>query len=465
MMDAAPTPQDTPPPGEDSSPPARFWLIAIIASLGGLLFGYDTGIIAGALLCIRAEFGISELMEGIIAGAALIGAIIGVLLGGPLADRIGRRMLIMICAMLFILSSVACALAPSISLLVVGRMLVGMAVGIASMVTPIYLAEISPPAQRGTVVSLNSLCIVGGMFGSYLLSWAMIDWADNWRWMLGFGVLPGFILALGILLLPASPRWLAAQGRFAEARDVLNSMRPEDAVEAELRLLRRDARKNRQAETASGWSSLFTPPFRKVVLTGILLAFFQQASGINAVLYFAPRIFQQAGANTPALAILATAAVGFVNVIFTLVALWLVDHAGRRILLLWGLAGMNLLLAVLALGSWIGISSLWFAAACLCGFIAAFAVSLGSVYYVLVSEIFPQNIRSMAMSLAAGTVWCTNLVVTIFFPTLNEALGNAGSFLIFTVIGVLAFIFTLRYIPETRGHTLEEIGSLFTPRS
>lgn len=446
------------------APPARFWLVAAIASLGGLLFGYDTGIIAGALLFIRTEFALSTFWEGFVAGAALIGAIGGVMIGGHLADSLGRRLLIFICAILFIVASVICGAAPELWTLIAGRVLVGVAVGIASMVTPIYLAEISPPAQRGTIVSFNSLCIVAGMFGSYLLSYWMVDWTHGWRWMLGFGVLPGALLACGIALLPASPRWLASQGRFDEARDVLCHMRPEDAVDAELRLLKRDARRQANDHEPS-WGALFQPRYRRVLIVGVLLGFFQQATGINAVLYFAPRIFEQAGADTPALAILSTAAVGFVNVLFTLVALRLVDRSGRRALLLWGIGGIDVMLLAFAGGSLMGQESLLFAALCIGGFIAFFAVSLGSVYYVLASEIFPQAIRGRAMSLVAGVVWSTNLGVTIVFPTINAALGNGGSFLLFAAIGGLAFLFTWRMVPETRGRSLEEIGRLFEPEA
>ncbi|PNU06425.1 sugar porter family MFS transporter [Novosphingobium guangzhouense] len=442
------------------SPPARFWLVAAIASLGGLLFGYDTGIIAGALLFIREEFGLSTLMEGVVAGAALVGAVGGVMVGGHLADSIGRRLLIFVCALVFIVASVICGIAPELWTLIAGRVLVGVAVGIASMVTPIYLAEISPPAQRGTIVSFNSLCIVAGMFGSYLLSYWMVDWTEGWRWMLGFGVLPGTLLALGIMLLPASPRWLASQGRFNDAREVLYHMRPADAVDAELALLKRDARQQAKQEDAT-WATLFQPRYRRVLTVGVLLGFFQQATGINAVLYFAPRIFEKAGADTPALAILSTAAVGFVNVLFTLVALRLVDRAGRRALLLWGIGGIDVMLIAFGLGAFAGQESLLFAALCLGGFIAFFAVSLGSVYYVIASEIFPQAIRSRAMSLVAGVVWTTNLGVTIVFPSINAALGNGGSFLLFAGIGAVAFLFTWRMIPETRGRSLEEIGRLF----
>ncbi|MCC2978006.1 sugar porter family MFS transporter [Sphingomonas sp. PL-96] len=455
------TPRSTDPvqPAAADGAPSRFWLVAAIASLGGLLFGYDTGIIAGALLFIREDFALSEWMEGLVAGAVLVGAVGGVAIGGQLADRFGRRLLIFACAVLFVISSALCAVAPGIGMLVAGRVLVGMAVGVASMVTPIYLAEISPPAQRGTIVTFNSLCIVTGMLGSYLLSWSIADWAYSWRWMLGFGVLPGALLALGILLLPASPRWLAAQGRFDEAREVLARMRPDDAIDAELRLLRRDARAQ---GTEARWSTLLQPRYRRVLLVGLLLPFFQQATGINAVLYFAPRIFERAGADTPARAILATAAVGAVNVLFTLVALRLMDRAGRRPLLLWGIGGMTLMLTALSVGSVAGASSLVFAATCLCGFIAFFAFSLGACYYVLASEIFPQAIRGRAMSLSAGMMWVTNLAVTVSFPVLNDALGNGGAFGLFAAIGVAALLFVWRRVPETRGRSLEQIDRLFS---
>lgn len=449
---------------EDDAPPAKFWLVAAIASLGGLLFGYDTGIIAGALLFIRDDFALGELMEGLVAGAVLIGAIGGVAVGGTLADRFGRRPMIFACAVLFVVASAICGLAPDAAMLIAGRVVVGMAVGVASMITPIYLAEISPPAKRGTIVTFNSLCIVSGMLGSYLLSYWMTDWTDNWRWMLGFGVLPGTLLALGILFLPASPRWLAQQGRFKEARAALEQMRAEDAIDSEMRTLRRDV-SDREHEEEPGWATLLTGRYRRVVLVGMLLAFFQQGTGINAVLYYAPRIFERAGADTPALAILATAAIGLVNVIFTLVALRLIDVAGRRALLLWGIAGMDVMLGLLTATSLWGEPSLIVAVSCLCGFIAFYAFSLGSCYYVLASEIFPQEIRGRAMSLSAGAMWVTNLLVTVSFPLLNDRLGNGGTFGLFLVLGTAALVFVFRMVPETRGHTLEEIGRLFAAKA
>ncbi|WP_170065811.1 sugar porter family MFS transporter [Novosphingobium guangzhouense] len=441
-----------------------------VASLGGTLFGYDTGVIAGALLFIRDQFALSEFMQGAVVGIALFGALVGVAISGTLSDRYGRRLPIALCALFFILGSLACAFAPDVVMLMIGRGLIGVGIGIANSVTPIYLAEISPPDRRGMIISLNSVCIVAGQLASFLLDYWMIDWNHNWRWMLGFGVLPGVLLIMGIALLPQSPRWLAAKGRLKDAEVVLRRMRNPEGVAAEVELLARDAAQESQASLTDNhkpmaaemsWKTMFKPRYRRVLLVGLLLSFYQMATGINAILYYAPIIFEKAGANTPALALLATSALGLVNTIFTLVAMQLVDRVGRRALLLAGLGGVIATLAILTGGILLGLSSIWFATLCLCGFIACFALSLGTVYYVVVGEMFPQEIRSHAMGLSTGMVCVTNLLVTIAFPVANAAWGNAGSFAFFAVIAATAFLFILRALPETKGRDLGEMRTLF----
>ncbi|MHB8284708.1 MAG: sugar porter family MFS transporter [Caulobacteraceae bacterium] len=454
--------------------PWRFLLVIAVASLGGTLFGYDTGVISGALIFIRSQFALSDLMQGIVVGIALLGALLGVVISGTLSDRLGRRTPIALSAGFFVLGSLACSFAPNVATLMAGRFLIGVGIGIANTITPIYLAEIAPPEQRGMIISLNALCIVAGQLASFLLDYWMIDWSNNWRWMLGFGVLPGILLGLGIALLPQSPRWLAAKGRLSEAESVLRSMRNAKAVAAEFDLLKRDAAQERksadrdqaqQGRAASSWATLMRPGYRRALIIGLMLSFYQMATGINAILYFAPIIFEKAGAHTPALALLATAALGLVNTVFTLVAMQLVDRVGRRALLLFGLAGVVLTLAILTIGILSGLAaSIWFATLCLCGYIACFAISLGTVYYVVVGEIFPQEIRSHAMGLSTGTVCATNLIITLVFPMINHAWGNGGSFVIFAVVALSAFVFILKVLPETKGRDLGEMRALFGVR-
>ncbi len=432
-------------------------LVAAIAALGGLLFGYDTGVISGALPFLRQEFGLSALMQGILTSVALGGAAVGAIAAGTLADRFGRKPVILTVAVIFLVGALVSALATILSVLIIGRALVGIGIGVASILTPLYLAETSPPAQRGALVSLNQLMITVGILVSYLVGYGLAE-SGNWRWMLGLGGLPGVVLFVGMLPLPESPRWLAGYGRMEEARHVLRVLRGDDrAADEELSHLRSDLgqeqRHRRRADLAQAQND-------RPMVIGVGLAIFQQITGINTVIYFAPAIFKAAGLGSTPATILATAGVGAVNVAMTLVAIRLIDSAGRRALLLTGLAGMAVSLLVLALGFLLGQSGgvlSWVTALSLAAYVGFFAIGLGPVFWLLVAEIFPLATRARGTSVATFANWASNLVVALTFLLLVDAMGSAATFLLYAVLSVCAFMFTYALVPETKGKTLEQI--------
>lgn len=434
-----------------------FYMIASVAALGGLLFGYDTGVISGALLFIRNVMSLSPTMQGIVVAIVLAGAAIGAAAAGSLSDKVGRRRVIMGAALLFIVGAGLSAVASDLSPLLLGRFLVGLAIGVASMLTPLYLAEIAPARDRGAVVSLNQLCITVGILVSYLVGFALAGADDGWRWMLGIGALPGVILWVGMLFLPESPRWLAGHGRSTEAAAVLKNLRGGADVSAELTALRTDiAREGRQL---ANWSELLSPRLRRPLIIGIGLAMFQQITGINTVIYFAPEIFQSAGLSSAATSILATAGVGAVNVIMTIVSIRLIDRLGRRQLLNWSLSGMALTLLILSGAFLVGASGAlaWIALASVAAFVGFFAIGLGPVFWLLIAEIYPLALRGRAMSLATIANWGFNLVVSATFLDLVGVAGSAGAFLVYAILSLVALAFIIAVVPETKGHSLEEI--------
>ena len=434
-----------------------FYFIAGVAALGGLLFGYDTGVISGALLFIRQALTLSPTMQGIVVAIVLAGAATGAAAAGALSDRFGRRRVILAAALLFVTGAIFSAIAVELTLLLIGRFLVGLAIGVASMLTPLYLAEIAPARDRGAIVSLNQLCITLGIFVSYLVGFALASVTGGWRWMLGLGAVPGFILTVGMVILPESPRWLAGHGRTEDAGKVLQRLRGNADVSAELGALRTDIA--REGQQLASWTELLTARLRPSLVIGIGLAMFQQITGINTVIYFAPTIFESAGLPSAATSILATAGVGAVNVVMTIVSIQLIDRLGRRQLLFWSLGGMAATLLVLAgvfqAGTTGGLA--WVAVGSVAAFVGFFAIGLGPVFWLLIAEIFPLALRGRAMSLATVSNWVFNLIVSATFLDLVAAIGSAGAFLIYAVLSVVALSFVVAKVPETKGHTLEQI--------
>ena len=436
----------------------QFALISITAALGGLLFGYDTGVISSALLFVRSVFHLSTAGQSLVAGIVLVGAVVGAIVAGSLSDRFGRRPVILITALGFVIGALLSAAATAVWMLLIGRLLIGIAIGVASMLTPLYLAEISPAASRGAVTSLNQLCITLGILVSYLVGYVFADASEGWRWMLGLGAIPGAILAAGMLVLPESPRWLAGHNRMPQAEAVLRRLRgPLGDVGTELATLRTDLL--REGGRLMPWSALLAPRLRPALIVGVGLAMFQQVTGINTVIYFAPQIFQAAGLSSASVSILATAGVGVVNVALTLVSMRLIDIAGRRALLLWSLGGMAATLLILAGGFALGASgaSAWITVLSVAAYVAFFAIGLGPVFWVLIAEIFPLALRGRAMSLATISNWGFNLLVTITFLGLIQLCGRTGTFLLYAALTLMGLAFTAILVPETKGRSLEEI--------
>lgn len=436
-----------------------FYFIASVAALGGLLFGYDTGVISGALLFIRQVMALSPTMQGIVVAIVLAGAACGASVAGFLSDKLGRRRVILTAAVLFVFGALLSAIAQGVGLLLIGRFLVGLAIGVASMLTPLYLAEIAPAKDRGAVVSLNQLCITLGILVSYLVGFALAGVGEGWRWMLALGAIPGIILWIGMLILPESPRWLAGHDRLQEAGSVLRTLRGTENVTAELNELRANVAREQQQVTS--WSELLSARLRRPLVIGIGLAMFQQITGINTVIYFAPEIFQSAGLSSAATSILATAGVGTVNVIMTIVAIRLIDRAGRRQLLIWSLGGMAATLLILAGAFAVGASGslAWIAVGSVAVYVGFFAIGLGPVFWLLISEIFPLALRGRAMSLATVANWGFNLIVSATFLDIVNAIGSAGAFVSYAVLSLVALAFVFAIVPETKGHSLEKIES------
>ena len=432
------------------------YVVALVGALGGMLFGYDTGAISGAILYLKREFSLSSGLQEVVTSIALAGAVVGAAVGGPLADRYGRRRLIVVTAAMFVLGSFAAAATELVGWLIASRVFIGGAIGIASFVTPLYLSEIAPAAIRGALVSLNQVAVTIGILASYLVDYAFA-YPGGWRWMFGIGALPAFALGAGILLMPSSPRWLMTQGRRSEARSAMQRIygTGDHNVDAEL-----DHMTLNLTRQQAGFAALLQREFRMPLIIGVMLAALQQVTGINTVIYYAPTIFQFAGLGSAESAIFATLGVGIVNVAATLVALWLIDRVGRRPLLIVGEAGMALSLVALGFGFfWHGAHGAtgWITAASLMAYVGFFAVGLGPVFWLIIAEIYPQRIRGLAMSLATLVNWGTNLLVALTFLSLIDLIGAATTFWLYAALTAAALLFTWALVPETKGKTLEEI--------
>lgn len=437
---------------------------AAIAGLGGLLFGYDTGVIASALLFIEPDLGLTSFQSGLVVAAVPIGAVLGAAFAGRLSDQYGRRILIIGSAVVFIVGSLAAAASDGVILLVAARVIIGVAIGLASATAPVYISEVSPPDIRGRLVTFFQLAVTIGIVVAYAVG-LIFDSSEDWRAMLAIGAIPAVFLLVGMLKMPQSPRWLVMAGRGYEAKAVLETIREDDPskIDAEL-----DEIAESIVEEPGGWKDLLDPVVKAALVIGIGLAVLQQVSGINTVIYFAPTIVGYTGVDSSSAAILASVAVGIVNVGMTFVAIRLLDRAGRRPLLLWGSALMAVALAILALvfitgagstlGSLVAIGSLML-------YVGAFAVSLGPIFWLMNSEIYPLRIRSKAAAVGTMTNWFFNFVVSLTFLLLIDALGNSGTFFFYSAVCVVTFFFCMRLVPETKGKHLEDIQAIFRERA
>lgn len=431
------------------------YLVSAIAALAGLLFGFDTGIISGALLFIEQDFPLSTMMKEWIVSSVLLGAMMGSLCSGRLTDHYGRRTVMLIISNLFIIGTLIASLAPTVSAILIGRLCIGLAIGIGSYTAPLYIAEVAPFKLRGGLVSLNQLAITIGIMCSYFINYLFTHIAGSWRMMFGIGLLPAILLGIGMLFLPESPRWLAKQNKIEASQKTLRYLRQSDDVNQEFLAIKKSLN-----EHQTGLSALFAPWIRPVLLLGIMLGFFQQVTGINTIIYYAPTIFQLAGFKDASSSILATAGIGIVNVIATIFAVYYLDKIGRRTLLLTGMIGMGISLLALSFAFQSEQQSpylYWTAMFSTFAYVICFAFSLGAALWLLVSEIFPLEVRGAAMSVAVFSCWLWNFIVSSTFLTLLNALGPTHTFLLYAIMCFLGTAYCYYKVPETKGVSLEAI--------
>jgi len=441
--------------------------LTVISTLGGLLFGYDTGVISGALLYMKDDLGLTTTSEAIVVSSLLFpGAAIGALLGGRLADVLGRKGSLLVCAGLFLVGALACALAPNVTFMVAARIVLGLGVGAAAATCPLFLAEMAPAHRRGRMVTINELMIVSGQMLAFVMNAVLdqlIDDAHVWRWMLGVASIPAVALFVGMFFLPDSPRWYALRGRNDEAERTLRLSRGDVEATGEFAVITQHAERERTADKGDALRQLRDHPWmRRTLWIGIGLATVQQATGINTVNYYAPTILQSTGLGTSA-SLVATIAVGVTSVVMTVVGIVLLGKFNRRPLLLTGFTGVVASQVVLALTFLLPASTLrsYLILGAMLLFVAFVQGFIGTLVWLLLSEIFPMAIRGFAMGIAVFFLWCVNALISFVFPLLVEAVGATATFGIFALINVCSIVFVKRFVPETRGRTLEELEDDF----
>lgn len=426
---------------------------SLIAALSAFLFGYHTAIISGALLPITTELNLSTFEQELVVSTLLLGCIVGALSGGVLADKLGRKKSLIATLFLYFVGTCLVCIAKTFLSLLIGRITLGFAIGIASAVVPVYIAELSPTHKRGMLVSLNQLMITIGIFVSYVVAYFYIDF-NEWRAMFAIALIPIALQAIGFFFIPETPAWLLCNGQKEKANQILQRLwgKPygDHLVEAEKKL---DPPRKKNS-----WRSLFSPPLRTACMVGVGISFVQQITGINTVIYYAPRIFAESGFSTPRDEVLATLFLGAIMVVMTFIGLCLIDKVGRRFLALTGLAIMTLSLGVmgfflLSKSPFQGVITL----TSLLVYIAAFSPSLGVVAWPIISEIFPLGIRGRAVGVATFANWATNYLVSSTFLTLIEVFTLGGTYLLYTLICLGSLWFIWKKIPETKGKSFEEI--------
>ena len=448
--------------------------MAAVAAIGGILFGYDTAVISGTTDIVRNQFSLSASGEGWYVGCALIGSIIGVLCAGSLSDYIGRKITMLISAAFFSISAIGCAVCGSFDALVAFRIIGGVGIGIVSIVSPIYISEVSPAKIRGTLVSLYQLAVTAGFLLAYLANWAIdagIDpsaaadaglWsrmfnAEAWRGMLGSETLPALLFLFIIFFIPESPKWLIIKGKPSEATAVLSRiLGSEDEINAEV-----ETTCSSSGEDKGSWSDLLKPGILVAVLAGCAIAILGQFMGVNAVLYYGPKIFSEAGFDNP---MFSTVLVGLVNFATTVLAVFIIDKVGRKQLIYWGVSGM--IICLIAIGTYFatgGALGNGFMLAFFLAYVFCCAISISAIVFVLLSEMYPNSIRGRAMSLAGFMLWVGTYLVGQLTPVLLEW-SQAGTFFIFAVMCVPYMLIMWKVIPETTGKTLEEIEEYWTKR-
>ena len=437
-------------------------MISVIPAFGGLLFGYDTAVIAGAIGSIQTIFDLSPALTGWAASSAIWGCMIGVIFAGFLSDKFGRKKVLILSAILFFISAVGSSIPNNLTQFVLARLIGGVGVGIASMLSPMYISEIAPAKIRGTLVTLYQLAIVIGINLVYYINLQIASSGDaqwnldiGWRIMLGSEVIPALLFFILLFFIPESPRWLASKGKIDSAKAIIEKINGQNKS-AELLNEIQDSFKEEKGSILV----LFNSGLRMAIVVGMFLAFFSQITGINAVIYYAPEIFKNIGFGADS-AMFQTVIIGTVNTIFTFVAIAFIDKYGRRTLLLWGISGMIICLGGVGLMFHFELSSGPWLLLFILGFIASFAMALGPIPWVLISEIFPTKFRGVAMSISILMVWIGVVLITQLTPILLESVGGAFTFWIFMFNAIILIIFTYHMIPETKGKTLEEIAKMW----
>lgn len=428
--------------------------ISFISALGGYLFGFDFAVISGALPFLRNVFQLDAWWEGFLTGSLALGCITGCLFAGKMADKYGRRPGLMMAAVIFAISSVGMALSDSLWIFITMRFAAGIGVGMASMLSPLYIAEVSPSHTRGRNVAINQLTIVIGILITNLVNYLLADMgSESWRWMFGLGTIPSLFFLIGVFWLPESPRWLLMAGKTDKARVVLLEIGSREFAESTLTDIKKTLGGTEKKQ--SSYKAVFAKAVRPAVIVGITLAVFQQLCGINVVFNYTSTIFESVGASLDR-QLFETVSIGIVNLLFTLLAMWQVDKLGRRPLMLIGSLGLSVVYVLLAFllqnQASAGVISIFVLLA-----IGMYATSLAPVTWVLISEIFPNNIRGVASSVAIVALWAAYFVLVFTFPILAEKLGTYGPFYLYAGICLLGFLFVFRRVKETKGQTLEEL--------
>ncbi|MBS3776971.1 MAG: sugar porter family MFS transporter [Bacteroidales bacterium] len=440
---------------------SQLLFLTVVTALGGLLFGYDISVISGTVPYLQDYYDLTEASKGFAVSSAYIGCIIGVLFAGKLSDNYGRKIILVVAGLLFIVSAIGSGWSQTLTGFIIYRVLGGVAVGTASILAPMYISEISPRQIRGKMVSINQLNIVIGIAVAYLINYFLVDLPDNWRWMFTAEAVPAFIFSFSMLFVPESPRWLVKKGKHSAAESVLSRIGTESYVQREIAEIR-ESLNHIRTKAEDTVKSLFKPGLRKLLVIGIVLAVLQQWSGINVVFFYAPDIFKSIEVPMDA-ALFQTTIIGLVNVVFTLVAMRLVDKVGRKVLLKYGALGMGLCYVFIGAFFYQGMKDPVFLLIFFLLTAAFYSMSLAPLVWVVISEIFPNRIRGLAMSAATVFLWIACYVLTLTFPILMEAITGSFTFWIYAVICFAGVIFVWKVVPETKGKSLEQLEKELIP--
>lgn len=433
--------------------------ISFISALGGYLFGFDFAVISGALPFLRTTFSLTPWWEGFLTGSLAIGCIVGCIIAGKISDRYGRRSGLMLAALIFTVSSIGMAFSNTLFTFIAMRTLAGVSVGMASVLSPMYIAEISPAEKRGTNVAINQLTIVLGILVTNLVNYTLSGYGDEaWRWMFGLGAVPSLLFLFGLIWLPESPRWLILNGQRDKALKILTKIGGETFADTTLQTI--SSATGQHQASAQSYAAVFKKGVRPAVYIGITLAVLQQFCGINVVFNYTSTVFEAVGADLDR-QLFETVAIGAVNLIFTLLAMWQVDKLGRRPLMLTGSIGLAVMYVILASFLMIGVSPAILSVFILLA-IAIYATTLAPVFWVLISEIFPNHVRGKATSVAVIALWIAYFILVFTFPILAKSIGTYGPFYIYAAICLGCFFFVKKKVPETKGKTLENIEQTFS---